>query len=135
MVSVIPALCWYALRVLPRFERLTSRHLHRRDIDPIRVTPGVLYVVGAGIVPVHVADAEVSAIQRAVTSGFHCEPLRSIPLGEPGSIRSGPLAGLSGTLVGVPPNLRLILSLSLLHRAFSVEVADSLIDCVESAHP
>ena len=99
---------------------------------PILITPGVMSIVGVAGQPASIADHEISSIRRAATSGLKCSPLPSIPFGDPVSVTRGPLAGLSGTVVGLRSNLRLILALPLLQRSLSVEI-DS--DCVERARP
>lgn len=102
---------------------------------PILVTPGVLSVVGIGGYPALIKDSVIGSIKQAVASGLPCESLSSIPLGEPVLINRGPLAGLSGTLVRLSSNLRLILALPMLQRSLSVEIDSDCVEQVRTATP
>jgi transcription antitermination factor NusG len=92
---------------------------HRR---PVLKTPGVRSIVAFGGQPAPVPDAEISAIRQAVASGLRVEPWPSPREGQPVRIQRGPLSGLSGLLVRVRDNWRLLVSVELLQRSVAVEL-------------
>lgn len=89
---------------------------------PILKTPGVLQIVGVGKIPVPVDEMEISAIQQLGKSGLETQPWPFLQIGDFARITSGPLHGLTGIVVGVRSELRLVLSVSLLQRSVAVEV-------------
>lgn len=89
---------------------------------PILVTPGVIQVVGVARTPVPVAEEEISAIQKVVRSGLHCQPWPFLHVGDCVRIECGPLAGLEGILLSFKGHHRVVVSVSILQRAVSVDV-------------
>ena len=115
---------------LPLFPGYAFCRFDVRNRLPVLVAPGVLSIVGVGKIPASIPEAEICSIQKAVASGLHCEPWSSVPIGHRVSVKRGPLEGLSGTLIEVKSNFRLILSLPLLQRSVAVEIDG---DCVETS--
>ena len=89
---------------------------------PVLVTPGVISVIGRGRIPVPVEDAEITAFQTVVASGFDAEPWPFLELGQKVRIESEPLQGLEGILIQFKGNHRVVLSVSLLRRSVALEV-------------
>ena len=89
---------------------------------PILTTPGVLQVVGAGQIPISVAEREIESLRRAVEAGFAMQPCSFWQTGKPGRITCGPLAGVEGVATRFKPAARLILSVTLLQRSVSLEI-------------
>jgi transcription antitermination factor NusG len=89
---------------------------------PLLTIPGVLSFVGIGKVPVPIADAEISAIQRAIGAGLLAEPYPFLEVGQQVRLAEGPLAGLEGLLVEVRKQHRILVSVSLLKRSVAVEI-------------
>jgi len=94
---------------------------------PVLTTPGVRKIVGAGSVPIAIADEEIAAIQAVIRSGL---PSRSAPFVNVGSrilIEGGPLKGIEGIVIS-PDKIRgdkmyrLAISVELLHRSVVVEI-------------
>jgi transcription antitermination factor NusG len=99
---------------------------------PIIVTPGVLAVVGRGRIPLPVDDAEISAIQTVVSSGFRAEPWPYLEVGQKIRIEGDVLSGLEGILINFKGNHRIVVSVSLLRRSVALEIDRS---CVKPVGP
>ena len=97
---------------------------------PILTTPGVLQVIGAGRVPIPIDRDEITALQTAVKSNARLLPWPFWQTGRRGRITFGPLAGIEGIVIDVKDPVRLVLSVSLLHRSIVLEI-DA--DCVSLA--
>lgn len=89
---------------------------------PILKTPGVLQIVGAGKLPIPVDDAEIAAIQCLGRSGLTAHQWPFLQVGQVARIEHGPLYGLTGIIVDIKSELRLVLSVTLLQRSVAVEV-------------
>jgi transcription antitermination factor NusG len=90
--------------------------------QPVVMTAGVTQVVGNGKVPIPIADAEIEALQVAVSSGIPTQPWPYLRTGEYVQINYGHLAGLRGILVNFKGNHRVVLSVTLLQRSLALEV-------------
>jgi transcription antitermination factor NusG len=91
-------------------------------ILPVLTTPGVLSIVGAGKTPVPISEEEVNAVRTLVCSGLAPEPWPLPITGSRVLIERGPLTGLEGIAVEVKDTCRLVVSVTLLQRAISVEI-------------
>jgi len=89
---------------------------------PILTTPGVLRVVGAGKIPIPVADDEVVSIRRAMEARVTMTPYPYWNRGQRARITCGPLAGIEGVVVNARPPVRLVLSVELLQRSVLLEI-------------
>ena len=89
---------------------------------PVLVTPGVIQIVGIGKAPIPVEEEEVTAIQRAAESGLSVVPWPYMQVGEIARIEHGPLRGLSGIVIKIKSELKLVLSVNLLQRSVAVEI-------------
>ena len=94
--------------------------LHNRL--PVLQTPGVLQIVGIGKTPIPVDETEIAAIQCVLKSGLPAQPWPFLRVGQAVQIRYGPLCGLTGIIVDLKSEVRLVLSVSLLRRSVAVEV-------------
>jgi transcription antitermination factor NusG len=116
----------YARRVrefeLPLFPGYLFCRLDPQVRLPILTTPGVHGLIGAGRIPIPVDASEITALQRVGEAGLAMEPCSYWQRGQTGRITSGPLAGIDGIIVDVKNPVRLVLSVSLLHRSVLVEV-------------
>jgi transcription antitermination factor NusG len=134
---------WVALQVRPRMEKTTAQHLEFRGYEyflPLRrsadstesreetplfpgyVFPGVTRIVAFGGMPAYIDEGEIEAIRRALASGQAVWPVASFEPGTPVFIETGPLGGLSGTVLGMNDKHYLIVSISLLQRSIAVEL-------------
>jgi transcription antitermination factor NusG len=85
-------------------------------------TPGVIDIVRFGDAYHPVDSYEMDGLQRLIRSGLQCEPHSLVTIGERVEIRSGPFFGLSGLVTEIRNSLRLVLSVTLLHRSVLVEL-------------
>jgi transcription antitermination factor NusG len=85
-------------------------------------TPGVVRLLGFGPTPSPVDDSEIDAIRTILKSGRGARPWPMPRQGERVYIEAGPLSGLEGVLIGEKKNSRLVVSVTLLQRAMSVEI-------------
>jgi len=89
---------------------------------PILSTPGVFDIVRCGRDPVPVDPTEISALQKLMRSGLLAQPWPHIEVGQPVEIEDGPLAGCQGVVVEIKKEVKLVLSVTLLHRSVLVEL-------------
>lgn len=110
---------------LPLFPGYLFCRFDANDRLPILTTPGMIQVVGFGRTPVPVEDAEISAIQRAISSDLTREPWPYLQIGERVRVERGAMQGVEGILLSVKGGHRLVLSITLLQRSVAVEVNSS----------
>ena len=106
----------------------------RLDLEarmPLLTTPGFLYIVGVGKNPQPVDEAEIRAIQSVMRSGVPVTPWPSLVVGQKVQLKHGPLRGLVGVLTKIANQHRLYVSVTLLKRSISVEVAPEWVRPVE----
>lgn len=98
------------------------------SLDPgyrlgVLTVPGVIRILGMGSSVTPVPTHEIEAIRRTVASGLPVEPFRLLQPGELVEVKSGPLAGVKGTVVYHKGKYRVVITVSALNnRAVSVEV-------------
>lgn len=83
--------------------------------------PGVHSIVGAGREPIALPSEEIEALRQ----GIHlrnAEPHPYLNVGDRATIRTGPLAGMTGIVVRKKNGYRLVLSVDLIMKSVSVEV-------------
>lgn len=88
----------------------------------VLATSGVIDVVRTGSEPAPVDVAEIEAIRRVVNSPFRAEPYPALIEGQRVMVASGPLSGVTGTLLQVRSGVRLVISVELLQRSVLVEI-------------
>jgi transcription antitermination factor NusG len=91
---------------------------------PILTMPGVVEVVGPARTPEPIDETEMASLQAVVASKLPVEPWPDRFVGQKVRIIAGPLRGAEGTLVSVRQHHRLMVTVSLLQRSVSVEVAE-----------
>jgi len=101
---------------------------------PILVTPGVIAVVSCGRVPLPVSNSEIAAIQTIVSSGACAEPWPYLEVGTKVRFENGALQGLTGILIHVKGNHRIVVSVSLLRRSVAVEIDRECVSAFSSAY-
>lgn len=117
---------------LPLFPGYVFCQFSPGDRFSVMRAPGIIDVVKFGDSLAAVDDSEIRALQQLIVSGCKAEPVPYLASGQPCSIASGPLAGLSGTVVEHKSGLRLVLSVSLLRRSVLVEIDSS---CLLACRP
>jgi transcription termination/antitermination protein NusG len=100
---------------------------------PLLTTPGFLYIVGVGKTPQPVDEAEILAIQSVMRSGVPVTPWPSLVVGQKVELQHGPLRGLIGVLTKISNQHRIYVSVTLLRRSISVEVAPDWVRPVQKS--
>jgi transcription antitermination factor NusG len=130
---------WWSDRIKEVEQPLFPGYLFCRFAAPARAgilkTEGVARVVGIGCVPMPIDEHEIRAIQQAVSSGLEVQPHAFLAAGQRVRIESGPFEGVEGLIVEVRSRHRLILAISLLQRAISVEIDSAWVVPASSPSP
>jgi transcription antitermination factor NusG len=90
---------------------------------PILETPGVIGIVGAGRDLIAIDEREIEAIRAIYVHGIGARPHPHLVRGQRVRIEYGVLRGVEGILIRVTNQARVVLSVSVLCRSVSVEVA------------
>ena len=90
-------------------------------------TPGVVQIVGMGRTPIPVEPSEMEGVLRTVQYGLRAEPAELPKAGDRVLIEYGPFCGLEGVMLERKSRQRIILSVTLLQRAISVELDESAV--------
>lgn len=85
-------------------------------------TKGVVQVLGNPDGPIPVPDAEIEAVRRLVTSTLPYDPHPYLREGMQVEVIRGPLAGVRGILLRKGTRARLVMGVTLIHQAVSVEL-------------
>lgn len=93
---------------------------HRRT--PVLSVPGVSGIVQFGLDPAAVATEEIESLKCLMRSGLQIEPWPRVEIGELVEVNDGPLTGCKGVVVEIKKKLRLVLSVTLLHRSVLIEL-------------
>jgi len=88
----------------------------------VLATPGVVQVLGNQDGPLPVPDEEIGAVRRLVESTLPYDPHPYLKEGMEVEVIRGPLAGLRGILLRKGTRARLVISVTLIHQAASVEL-------------
>jgi transcription antitermination factor NusG len=115
---------------LPLFPGYLFCRLNLEERMPLLTTPGFLYIVGVGKTPEPVDESEILAIQSVLRTGLPVTPWPSLMVGQKVQLKHGPLRGLVGVLTKIDNQHRIYVSVTLLKRSISVEVAPEWIQPV-----
>jgi transcription antitermination factor NusG len=118
---------------LPLFPGYLFCRLNLDERMPLLTTPGFLYLVGVGRNPEPVDETEIAAIRAVLRSGLPVTPWPSLMVGQKVQLKHGPLRGLEGVLTRIANQHRMYVSVTLLKRSISVEVAPEWIQPISSA--
>ena len=102
----------------------------RFDVEvrlPILKTPGVLAVAGIGKVPQPLDAHEIEQIQKVAAANHPAQPWPFLKVGQRVRIMAGPLTGVEGLLSQLRGETRVVLTVSLLEKAISVQVESDAI--------
>lgn len=97
----------------------------RFNIDlrlPVLTVPGVISVAGIGKVPQPIDADEIDQIRKVIAVGHPAQPWPFLKKGQRVRITAGPLTGVEGILSQQRGESRVVLSVSLLRQAISVQV-------------
>jgi transcription antitermination factor NusG len=89
---------------------------------PVLTTPGVIQIVGVGKTPIPVDEGEIAALQRLGNSSLSAVPWPYLEVGYVARLEEGPLKGLTGIVIKIKSEMKLVLSVTLLQRSVAVEI-------------
>ncbi len=118
---------------LPLFPGYLFCHMDPSTRLGVLTSPGVVRVVGVGKAPVPVADQEIASIRAIVESNLQADPWAYLQLGEQVRIGYGPLRGLTGILLGVENQQRLVVGVTLLKRSVAVQIQEEWVIPIDAA--
>lgn len=107
---------------LPLFPGYVFVRTTLRDQLRVLQVPSLVRLVGFNGVPTAVADEEINVLRSGLREDVHAEPHPFLTIGQRVRIKSGALQGLNGILLRKKRNLRVILSVALIHRSIAVDV-------------
>jgi transcription antitermination factor NusG len=107
---------------LPLFSGYLFCHMDPANRLAALTSPGVVRIVGIGKAPIAVEEREIDAVRAIVESKFQAEPYEFLQVGERVQIGQGPLRGLSGILLAVEDQHRLVVGVTLLKRSVAVSI-------------
>lgn len=107
---------------VPLFPGYVFSRFSRQDWGRVIQTPGVVDAVRFGSTLASVDSDEIQALQMVQHSKRAVEPSPYLRPGQAIRVTAGPLAGVKGTLKEVKGHMRLVLSVTILQRAVSVEI-------------
>jgi len=106
----------------PLFPGYCFVRFERADRRAVVMTHGVVEIIGNQEGPLPVPDQEIEAVRRLVTSTLPYDPHPYLTEGMPVEVIRGPLSGLTGILLRKGTRARLVISITLIHQAASVEM-------------
>lgn len=109
----------------PLFPGYVFCRTNRSSIGSVLRTPGVRRIVCFGGHPHPVPDGEIEAIRQVAQCGRELTPAPYVAVGQKVEIVSGPLAGVSGLVSLLKNRARLIVSVDMIMKSVSVDVAIS----------
>lgn len=107
---------------LPLFPGYLFCHMDPATRLSVLTSPGVVRVVGVGKAPVPVPDQEIASIRAIVESKLQADPCTFLQVGEQVRIGYGPLRGLTGLLLAIENQHRLVVGVTLLKRSVAVNI-------------
>jgi transcription antitermination factor NusG len=85
-------------------------------------TAGVCWFVSNAGVPTGVPEEEIEIVRRVVEAPVNVQPHSFLDRGDQVRVLRGPLTGLTGILMRVKNQCRVIISLELLHKSAAIEI-------------
>src|SRR6266567_3326284 len=107
---------------MPLFPGYVFVRLALRDRLRVLQIPSVVRLVGFNGLPVALPDEEMEILRSGLSQRPRAEPHPFLTLGRRVRIKSGSLQGLEGILSRRKSNLRVVLSVALIHRSIAVDV-------------
>ena len=107
---------------LPLFPGYVFVRLALRDRLRVVQIPSVVRLVGFNGLPTALPDTEMEIMRSGLSQSLRAEPHPFLTVGRRVRITGGPFAGLEGVLKKKRNSLRVVVSLSLIHRSVAVDV-------------
>jgi transcription antitermination factor NusG len=114
---------------LPLFPNYIFVHISRRERTRALEVPGALSLVGQSSIPVPLPDVEIETLRESLKQQIF-EPHPYLTVGAKVCINKGALAGRVGIVLRHKNQCRVVLTLSLIMRSFSVEVDTADLDFI-----
>lgn len=106
---------------LPLFPDYVFVHLPLAERLRVLQVASVSRLVSFGERPVALPEREIDALRHGLGGGLDAQPHPYLTAGRRVRIRSGPLAGLEGTLLRKKGHFRVVLSLDLIRQSIALE--------------
>jgi len=106
----------------PLFPGYCFVHIDPAQSLPVLKCSGVVSFVSCNGLPAPIPDHEIEDIRTLLESELSFDPCPLIKVGQMARVVSGPLKGVSGTLIRKGTNARLILSVNLIGQGVSVQI-------------
>jgi transcription antitermination factor NusG len=91
--------------------------------------PRVVRLVGSGPLPSAIPTHQIEALQTGASNGI-AKPCDHLGRGSRVRVITGPFSGLEGILQRRRGDLRVVISVELIARSFSIEVGEEDVECV-----
>ena len=101
----------------------------------ILASPGVLRIVSLGRTPAPLEPGEIASLLRIADTGCSVAPVPFFKGGQWVAIRGGSLDGVTGRVASIRKGLRVVVSISLLERAVSLEVDATRLEPLSAKSP
>jgi transcription antitermination factor NusG len=98
-------------------------------------TAGVCCFVSNAGVPTAVPEAEIAMVRRVVEAPLNVQPHSFLDRGDQVRVLRGPLTGLTGILMRVKNQCRVVISLELLHKSAAIEIDLSDLERIAAPSP
>jgi transcription antitermination factor NusG len=118
---------------VPLFPGYVFCRFDSQDRLPVLQAPGVVQIVGNGKLPVPIAEEEIEAVKIVLKSNLPYLPWPSLAPGHRVVVDRGPLMGVQGVLLQTRYPRRLVVSITMLHRAVAVELDANWVRPVDTA--
>jgi len=115
----------------PLFPSYVFIHIHSGQRASVLSAPNALRIVGNHQGPTPIPDREIEFL-RSEFCRNRVEPYFDLVIGSRMRIRSGPMAGLEGTLVEKRNSLRFVLTVAMINQHAAVEVQADEIEAVSN---
>jgi len=106
-----------------------------RSRSSILNTFGVFRMLPDNHQPTAVADVEIESLRRALDSNLPCAKCELPPVGTRVRVKRGVLAGVEGQIVRIQNKFRLVILVSTLSQAISVEVDGNDVESIDELVP
>jgi transcription termination/antitermination protein NusG len=115
---------------MPLFPGYVFVRMALRDRLQVLQVPGVARLVGFDGAPVALPADEIETLRASLAKNVRVQPHPYVVVGQRVSLRSGPLAGLTGILLRRKSGARFVVSVHLIQRSVAVEMDEAdLVAC------
>ena len=112
----------------PLFPGYVFTRIDPKDRTHVLRIPSVVRMLAFNGTPAAIEDDQIDAVRRCLTCGENPEPHPFPETGDLVRVRSGPLQGLQGVVTRCKNRLRIVVSISLIHKSISTEVNAHLLE-------